>query len=351
MGKPFVPAGPAKTAETLASSLLAALVRQGKNKVKTDGKYRALVCCPFHDDSTPSMSINFDPASKYFGRYHCFGCGAHGEWNEFAKTANTVHGWTLESLSLEWLLKLNELEPVTAFKPTAHFDCLEEYLLQIYPTSMRWRDLPTKRNWRGVDYVTLVYLDTWVVQSFNPLSEELELMPFFPCVVNGIPHGGVRGDLFNKLYLNTKNLVGNWRNTHGLLFHDAAIGCMQNYRRKFVCLCEGVRDAMRLIGIGVPAVAILGTVGWTDYKTSMVASMVSDLEGVGKVYLLMDSDAAGKMAAKMLLPAFRAMYVPCENIEIPPRADGSKQDVFELESALLEELLAILDAENGVVNF
>ena len=32
----------------------------------------SMVCCPFHDDRTPSMKLNED----YF---YCFGCGAHGD--------------------------------------------------------------------------------------------------------------------------------------------------------------------------------------------------------------------------------------------------------------------------------
>lgn len=31
-----------------------------------------MVCCPFHNDRTPSMKLNED----YF---YCFGCGAHGD--------------------------------------------------------------------------------------------------------------------------------------------------------------------------------------------------------------------------------------------------------------------------------
>lgn len=30
-----------------------------------------IICCPFHNDRTPSMELNQD----YF---YCFGCGAHG---------------------------------------------------------------------------------------------------------------------------------------------------------------------------------------------------------------------------------------------------------------------------------
>ena len=340
-----------KQVDTLAGTLLNALVQQGRGKVKVDGKYRALVCCPFHDDSTPSMSINFDPKSRYFGSFYCFGCGASGDWNKFAKQAYSAHGWTLQQVSMDWLKRLNALEQVESHVEPPHFDTVDDWVSYMYPTSLRWSALPTKRDWRGIDYETLLYLDTWVVQSFNPLTDSVELMPFFPCVVNGVPHGGVRVDLFNKLYLNTKNIVGNWRNTHGLLFHDAAIGCMQNYEHKFLCICEGVRDAMRLISLGVPAVAILGTNGWTPYKTAMVASMVSSSDSVGKVYFLMDSDSAGRRAAKMLGLEFDKMYVPWLDIRIPPTESGAKQDVFELAADLMDELLLILDRENGAFNF
>lgn len=36
----------------------------------------SMVCCPFHDDRTPSIKLNED----YF---YCFGCGAHGDVIEF----------------------------------------------------------------------------------------------------------------------------------------------------------------------------------------------------------------------------------------------------------------------------
>jgi len=35
-----------------------------------------MCCCPFHNDSTPSMKI-------YDKNYHCFGCGAHGDVIDF----------------------------------------------------------------------------------------------------------------------------------------------------------------------------------------------------------------------------------------------------------------------------
>ena len=35
-----------------------------------------MACCPFHNDKTPSMKLDW--------RYHCFGCGADGDVIDFA---------------------------------------------------------------------------------------------------------------------------------------------------------------------------------------------------------------------------------------------------------------------------
>ena len=41
-------------------------------------------CCPFHNEKTPSFSVNEEK-----GFYHCFGCGAHGDIVSF--TMNIEH--------------------------------------------------------------------------------------------------------------------------------------------------------------------------------------------------------------------------------------------------------------------
>jgi hypothetical protein len=42
------------------------LKEQGGYRVAVNGN-RAMVCCPFHADPTPSCSLNFDPDSTYVG--------------------------------------------------------------------------------------------------------------------------------------------------------------------------------------------------------------------------------------------------------------------------------------------
>src|SRR3984885_5041851 len=39
-------------------------------------------CCPFHNEKTPSFTVNDEK-----GFYHCFGCGAHGDAIRFLTDA------------------------------------------------------------------------------------------------------------------------------------------------------------------------------------------------------------------------------------------------------------------------
>ena len=51
---------------------LSTLIGRSTRLQKAGREYKA--CCPFHNEKTPSFTINDDK-----GFYHCFGCGAHGD--------------------------------------------------------------------------------------------------------------------------------------------------------------------------------------------------------------------------------------------------------------------------------
>lgn len=55
-------------------------------KLTTTNGNEALVRCPFHDDKTPSLSINLDT-----GFYHCFGCGEKGDIFTFYQKINGLN--------------------------------------------------------------------------------------------------------------------------------------------------------------------------------------------------------------------------------------------------------------------
>jgi DNA primase len=58
--------------ELRARTLLSALIGKSVKLQRAGREWKA--CCPFHQEKTPSFTINDDK-----GFYHCFGCGAHGD--------------------------------------------------------------------------------------------------------------------------------------------------------------------------------------------------------------------------------------------------------------------------------
>ena len=63
---------PAFLDELRARTTLSTLIGRTVKVTKAGREFKA--CCPFHNEKTPSFTINDDK-----GFYHCFGCGAHGD--------------------------------------------------------------------------------------------------------------------------------------------------------------------------------------------------------------------------------------------------------------------------------
>ena len=58
--------------ELRARTTLSAVIAPSVKLIRAGREWKA--CCPFHNEKTPSFTVNDD---KHF--YHCFGCGAHGD--------------------------------------------------------------------------------------------------------------------------------------------------------------------------------------------------------------------------------------------------------------------------------
>ena len=66
--------------ELRARTTLSAVIGPSVKLIKAGREYKA--CCPFHNEKTPSFTINDEK-----GFYHCFGCGAHGDAIRFLTDA------------------------------------------------------------------------------------------------------------------------------------------------------------------------------------------------------------------------------------------------------------------------
>ncbi|MES2326877.1 MAG: DNA primase [Pseudomonadota bacterium] len=58
--------------ELRARTTLSSVIAPSVKLVRAGREWKA--CCPFHNEKTPSFTVNDDK-----GFYHCFGCGAHGD--------------------------------------------------------------------------------------------------------------------------------------------------------------------------------------------------------------------------------------------------------------------------------
>ena len=76
-------------------------------------------CCPFHNEKTPSFSVNEDK-----GFYHCFGCGEHGDIISFImKSENVDFKTAITELAAQAGLKMPDYKP----KPAAQVEREESY--------------------------------------------------------------------------------------------------------------------------------------------------------------------------------------------------------------------------------
>ena len=67
-------------------------------------------CCPFHNEKTPSFSVNEEK-----GFYHCFGCGEHGDIISFVmKTENMDFKQAIAELAQIAGIKVPDYKPKSA---------------------------------------------------------------------------------------------------------------------------------------------------------------------------------------------------------------------------------------------
>ncbi len=83
---------PAFLDELRARTLLSALIGKSVKLQRVGREWKA--CCPFHNEKSPSFTINDDK-----GFYHCFGCGVHGD----------AIRWMTDQLGLPFIDAVKEL--------------------------------------------------------------------------------------------------------------------------------------------------------------------------------------------------------------------------------------------------
>jgi 5S rRNA maturation endonuclease (ribonuclease M5) len=261
------------------------------------------VQCPLgtHSDSTPSFGINLSISKNVpLGYYYCFGCKKRGRWNELAKKLglrqikdrHMIQGSFVQSrlvLSKETLMETGET-------------------VEAYLERNDFLDLPYDESfvWRNIKYPLLKELGARYIYDSKHEEENILL----PCYINDELEGVVRGRMEKIKKKNSYfNSAGTWAQRVGLLPYDHVKKMLKDRDSRAICLVEGVRDPLRLIQEGIPALSILGSGMWSKQKLSLIMSL-----DPSHVFILMDGDEEGRKTSKQIAIDLKATGIPCTKL-------------------------------------
>ena len=258
---------------------------------------RALIQCPYHADNTPSGSIQIDESITVpLGWFRCFGCKESVPWNDLAAKL----GMRQIEGSMARKTNADDYNSPADFKdellgedsgPDARF---EEQMREFHYFEFQ------QPKWRGFQTSFLSKMGARLIYY----DYDGKFYVWFPVLIKGKLSGYVRSTLTKSEGTSSHfNAPGSWSRNKGLLFYDQAVEMMRSLDLKTIVLCEGPRDALRLLLNGIPAMCVLGALNWTDEKR-----FVLEQSGADNLIIMMDGDLpdkktgliAGKEATKKI---------------------------------------------------
>lgn len=267
------------------------------------------ICCPFHDEKTPSCSVNMSYEAKVnIGTFMCFGCPAKGQWNTLAEKLGLqqIKEWQQFKGTTEGTLKRadkyrKEFENTNNHTKARLFEEVGKAVMP-WPKEKEWRDYPGTMISRVEGYM------------YDDAGRD-ELMLVLPVYINGRYRGGVKA-LWEKpkngpSYVNTN---GDWVLNYGLLGYDFVrkhelFGC------DAIVLVEGPRDWLRLALNKIPCCAILGSKMFNEKKLMLLMGL-----GIKKIYTLADNDRSGTGMVN-LIESFCKGQIDFEELKLPRKKD------------------------------
>jgi DNA primase len=305
--------------------------------------------CPFHDEKTPSFVIQ-----KGESHYHCFGCGAHGDAIAFLMSYMKMSFIeAIESLAERFQVPLEQVEWEREQTGPGKKELREA--LQLAADFYHYYLLHTDEGHQALKYLYDRGLDLDFVQLFKigfapkkgalfgelmkkekQTAEILEKAGLIKTLATGkkkvffsdrimfpiqdalghiIGFSGrkISEETFGPKYINTPEtpLFKKSRTLYGLSFSRRRIA-----KEKRAIVVEGQIDALRLIQEGFDlTVAGQGTAFGEEH-----VRVLSEL-GVAHVYLALDGDEAGRVAASKIGHLFQKEGIEVSVTKLAPGSD------------------------------
>jgi DNA primase len=249
-----------------------------------------MICCPFHSDNTPSLSVNLTHGKVGVGVWFCFGGCGGGVWNKLAEKLG------LRQIDTKTANVITEFYGRKANKKLVSEESVREQMVDEWGLDFvePW---PADRQWRGFPGAFLRAAGGEMAVDIRRKSEILLL----PVKIDGEEVGFVKA-LMKKEEgaLSYVNSPGEWSKNNGLFGYDLAASTIRETEANTVFVVEGARDALRPLYYGVPAVASLGAGIWSTAKRDLILAL-----GVENVVVWGDSDEAGVKMTNVVTRSFK----------------------------------------------
>ena len=293
--------------------------------------------CPFHNEKTPSFSVNTERQC-----FHCFGCGVGGNSISFVmKYENLTFTEAVRQLADKAGMNLPEENYNPEYRKRAD---LKTRLFDIYKEAAKFYYFQLRSDYGNFPMEYLKdYSDELMIKAELVTFKEGRgifdmfwnrvIFPIMDQNNKVIAFGGrVMGDGEPK-YLNSRetDIFNKRRNLYGLNF-------AKHSRQGYMLLCEGYMDVIALHQAGFTnAVASLGT-SLTEEQARLISRYVKE------VIITYDSDGAGVKAAIRAIPILKTAGIRTKILKLTPFKDPDEL----IKSAGREEFeKRIQNAENS----
>jgi DNA primase len=187
---------PVNLATKIRSQISISSVIAKKVKLKKKGK-DFLGLCPFHQEKTPSFTVN-----DAKGLYYCFGCGAGGDVVKFvSETEKITYGEAIKKIAYDFNLELPKNHKTNHFLPRKYL--ILNTILQFFKQNLQ-NNLSAQQYLisRGLNEATINFFQLgFANNSYSDLVDLLLKQNFSTAEIleTGI-FGHKDNKIFNKLY-------------------------------------------------------------------------------------------------------------------------------------------------------
>lgn len=286
-----------------------------------------------------------DDPNRPFGFVNCFGCGAHGNWNVLAEKANLdpIKEWNNGETHASSVIVTEAVEEDLLGESDSNGSMPLRTILKKMgcPEAQPW---PESIPWRGFDGRLISRVGGYIVSDDYNSS----VAALFPIRIRRRYVGGVKA-VYEKKFkkqLGYINMPGKWSELAGLFLYNVARHMIRKGKLNFVILVEGPRDALKLVSLGIPAIAVLGAQSFSAKKAFYVADL-----GVDFIYVMPDNDTGGSAMWKTVKTALANVDAEVRRLKLPrdKGEDGKviKMDPFCAPRAVIKNLKSFLRDMNG----